>query len=214
MSFTVNIKIDEDLSPLLKQARESFSDAKMRSLMRLGANVLNADLKQYHADFGKAGKWENRNGPTWKQGPGKRKSTKFAADIVNKWRLDNGTLTTRGFSLINDSLLHQKVKPKPVSAKRAQMLTIPVVKEAHGRTLRAYESFKKKKLFLNKDKTAFMERVGKSKVRAVYIRKKSVRHKPVFGALPSRGRFQAMADDMTGAMATSVNDKLKKAAKL
>lgn len=199
----VNIESDK-ATQMLRNLVAEFSPRQMVKLNRLGANVLLEEIKDYHRAFGAAGGWDNPAALSRRRGPGKRRSTKFAAQVVKQWRVER--VNRRGFVLTNNSFLSQKIDPQPIVATRAKFLTIPLLKEAHGRTAAQYSAFKKRILFPIPGKKALFELFGKSKIRAVYALKARVIQKPVKGAFPSKSQF----DQMSQEVAERVTDQIIK----
>lgn len=180
MAESIDISIKESVGEEISQLIELLDGDQKENLNKKLSPAALAAVQKYYRVFGRAKGWENPSAPT--HGPG-RKSTRFAAAVASSWGIQ--TADKEQISVVSgEPRLGYKVRGGVIKAVRAKFLTIPIVPEAHGFRTRDYEAATGKRLFRPKGKNVLMEKVGGSKIRAVYALKKSVRQKKVPGALP------------------------------
>lgn len=94
--------------------------------------------------------------------------------------------------VINHPHYRQKFYGGPIKAKRAKMLTIPVVPEAHGRRASTYEAETGRSLFIIRTgagKVGLFEAAENGGIRMVYFLTPSVNQKPWKTAFPPNDRM-------------------------
>jgi len=186
VSAVTNIRVTEDTAGrTISRVLASLQPEQMREMNRIAGERTIIAVKEYYLRFGAAGGWENRALPT--HGPG-RERTRFSERIVNEW--NQVIPDSAGFTLVHNdtsdasgSILGHKIRGGTIRAKKAGMLTIPNVPEAHGKRVAQFKAqfgmlFRPKgRNFLSDGK-----KLPDGRIRAVYVLKKEVTQAKVPGA--------------------------------
>lgn len=197
MAQSIEISLKDNVSAELRDLIELLDGDQKEELNTRIAPAALAAVQQYYRIFGQKKGWENPASPTHGAG---RKSTRFAAQIASSW--GTGPIDSESVSVVSgDFRLGHKVRGGTIRAVRAKFLTIPVVPEAHGLRARDYEARTGNNLFKPRGKNILAEKIGGSRIRAVYALKKSVTQKKVPGALPT-------SDSIAGPVSEALVDEL------
>ena len=175
----------------LDEATKGFlniSSAKSRksAMMVASAHALDT-IKKYYSDKSRY-LWLKKWGPT--HGPG-RKPTQWWRGVANGWSQMMPTATKAEF--VNKAIgFSHKVTGGKITPKRAKMLTIPVIPQAHGLTAR---TFSKTIAPLFRVKNALVMSTPDGGIKPVFALKKSVTQAPWKDALPAPPLFMEPFED-------------------
>jgi len=140
-------------------------------------------IRNYYRSRGRL-PWINPSLPT--HGPG-RSLTGWWLATASGWSITKASGASVTYSNAAIGLAH-KVTGGTIRAKRRKFLTIPIVPEAHGVSVRDY-SQRFSPLFRVKGVLAEKDEDSESGIRPVYALKKSVTHKPWPNALPPEASY-------------------------
>lgn len=145
---------------------------------KIGARAAQQALKAYHRTKGR--KLWTTPGPT--HGPGRQQSGWYK-QVAAAWGTEN--VTADGASMVNGAnYFAHKVRGGEIRAKRVKFLTIPLIPEAHGKTVQQFKEEENVGIFRSKSGKALLM-AKKGKVTAVFALKQRVMQKPTPGALPN-----------------------------
>ena len=198
----IRVEIDANEAVLnYRQLSKVFSAGKRKEFNAIGAIEANNETVSYYKRLGN-NLWINPSLPT--HGPGRQK-TRFSDNITTGWFVSG--VTGSGATLSNGAVgLAHKVLGGTITAKRAKFLTIPVIPQAHGRTVKQFIADIGKVFFA---KGCVMWSKPDGTIIPAFVLKKSVTHKPWPNALPTS---DSIADAFAGGAMEALIAELEKPA--
>jgi hypothetical protein len=183
----INVSVEDSASQALRNLINSLTGEQAAEINEVaGRAAVNAATK-YHREYDKAGSWRG----TRYLGSGRSSGSDFGSKVAAGWNLQSHDKT--GAVIANNAEHYAfKVRGGTITPKRGKFLTIPLIRDAKGKTVAEYASVYQqntgRRLFRPKGKDVLMESTGDgtgdSRVRSVYALVKSVTQRPWPRAVP------------------------------
>lgn len=175
----ISVNVTDGASQALRNLINSLSGQKLAELNEVGGRAsVNAAIK-YHREFDKAGGWRGKR----YLGSGRNDGSSFGSSVAAGWHFQSSDQT--GAVIANNADFYAfKVTGGTITPKRANFLTIPLIREAAGIKAFEYQKRSGRRLFRPKGKDVLMERTEDGKARSVYALVKSVTMGPWPRAVP------------------------------
>lgn len=186
----IEINVTDHVSQSLRNIISGLKGSEMAELNEVaGRAAVNAAIK-YHRDYDKAGGWRGKR----YLGSAKGEGGSFGSSVAAGWHFQSSD--SAGAVIVNNADYYAfKVRGGTITPKRAQFLTIPLIREACGVPVKDYASVYQqntgRKLFRPKGKSVLMEKTDDGKARSVYALVRSVTMRPWPNAIPDEGLIAA-----------------------